>query len=176
MIERRYAEFRADGGAVTGVVMPYGVASTIGRFTETFLAGAFNPLGDEIRANLQHVRSRPLARNVQGGGLVLQDSEIELRAALELPGTETGREARELIERRVLTGFSAEFNVKPGGESWRGTDRTIRAATLHAISPWWTHRRTSAHKSIWNGAGANTAASLPNCGKTPRAGYRRCGA
>ena len=135
--ERRFFEFRAEGGdtgVITGVAVPYGVPSTIGRFTETFKAGAFAPIGNEIRVNLQHERGRALARNVEGGGLVLVDSDIELRASLTLPDTVTGQEARALIERRVLTGFSAEFNVKPGGDTWRGMDRTVTAATLHGIS------------------------------------------
>ena len=51
-LERRFFEFRAEGGdtgVITGVAVPYGVPSTIGRFTETFMPGAFAPLGNEIR-------------------------------------------------------------------------------------------------------------------------------
>ena len=81
--------------------------------------------------NVQHERSRPLARNVENGGLALTDSDVELRARLTLPDTMTGQEARALIERRVLTGFSVEFVATK--ETWQGTERTIREATLHGI-------------------------------------------
>ena len=110
-MERRYFEIRAgDSGEIFGVVMPYNTPAKIGRFSERFTPGAFSPLGDEIRVNVQHERSRPLARNVENGGLVLDDSKIELRARLTLPDTMTGHEARDTnIQRRVLTGFSVEF-------------------------------------------------------------------
>ena len=131
-MERRFVEIRADdAGRITGVVMPYNTPAKIGRFEEVFLPGAFKPLGDNIRANLQHERSRPLARNIENGGLELSDSEVDLRAALTLPDTMTGQEARELISRRVLTGFSVEFTAIK--ETWQGVQRTIREATLHGI-------------------------------------------
>ena len=141
-MERRYFEIRAgDDGAVTGIVMPYNTPAKIGRFTEKFTPGAFNPLGDNIRVNVQHERGRPLARNVPGGGLTLSDSDSELRGTVTLPDTVTGQEARALIDRRVLTGFSVEFVATK--ESWQGTERTIREAKLHGIGL----VDTPAHKS-----------------------------
>ncbi|MCY3671328.1 MAG: HK97 family phage prohead protease, partial [Alphaproteobacteria bacterium] len=130
-LERRFASFRADGGVVTGVVVPYGQPSEIGAFRETILAGAFGAIG-EIRANVQHDRGRSFAINREGGGLALTDGTEALRARVELPEHGEGPAIRELVERGVLAGFSVEMHVK--SDSWEGRNRTVERAVLSGLS------------------------------------------
>ena len=134
-VERRFIECRADAsGVVTGIAVHYGRQSRIGRFSEAILAGAFGDLTDDIRCNLMHERSRPLARNVEGGGLSFDDNSERLSVVLELPEHGEGRSARELLQRRVLSGFSVEMIVPPGGDVWVGQNRTIRKAKLVGLA------------------------------------------
>ncbi len=130
-VERRAFEFRAseDGGTVEGVVIPYGQTAKIaGEFSERFMPGSV-AYGDVI-ANRQHDRQRPLART--GGGLTLTDSATELRARIELPDTQDGRDVRELVRLGVLRGLSAEFRTVK--DAWQGSERTIHEARLMGLA------------------------------------------
>ena len=129
--ERRACELRAseDGKAIDGVVIPYGQNAIIREeFTERFLPGSIT-FGDVI-ANVQHIRSKPLART--GGGLTLTDSATELRAKIELPDTVDGRDVRELVRLGVLRGLSAEFRTVR--DQWQGSERTIHEAQLVGLA------------------------------------------
>lgn len=128
-MEYRFVEFRAENDAITGVVLPYGRATRIGDFTEEFRSGAFGKIEDVI-LNLQHQRAKPVART--GAGLVLDDKPTELRAAVTLPDTTYGREARELVEGNILRGFSIEFRAQD--DEWHGTHRIVKAARLFGIA------------------------------------------
>ena len=130
-IEHRFAAFRAEGGVVTGVVVPYGAPSEIGTFRETILPGAFGAIG-EIRANVLHDRNRLFAVNRDGGGLVLADGADALRARVDLPEHGEGPAIRELVERGVLAGFSVEMAVKR--DAWAGRDRTIESARMLGLA------------------------------------------
>ena len=130
-LERRFAAFRADGGTVSGVAVPYGVPSEIGTFRETVLAGAFGTLG-EVRVNVQHDRGRSIAVNRQGGGLELADAADALRARVELPEQGEGPAIRELVERGVLAGFSIEMKVTQ--DRWEGRARTVERARLVGLA------------------------------------------
>ena len=120
-IERRAFEFRAsESGAVEGVLIPYGTASRIGGvFDEIFEPGSVR--FDRPIVNVQHDRSRPLAR--LGHGLILTDSSESLRARIELPDTVDGRDVRTLIQTGVLSGLSAEFRAVR--EEWPAPDRRV---------------------------------------------------
>lgn len=98
-LEYRFAEFRADADGIAGVVLPYGRQAKIGNFTEEFRAGAFGRLDDMV-LNLQHQRAKPVAQT--GAGLDLNGEPAELRAAIKLPDTVYGREARELVDAGIL--------------------------------------------------------------------------
>ena len=131
-VEYRHCEIRAgaDVGTVEGILIAYGIYAELGRFKETFTAGCFGALG-EVRANIQHVRSRLLAVNKPGGGMTLTDGPDALRVRIELPDTSEGRDTSVLIERGVLTGLSAEFAAKR--ERWSGRNRTILSAELRGL-------------------------------------------
>ena len=131
-LEHRFAALEvraADGGQITGIVMPYGREANIaGVFRESVDAGAFGGLGDVI-LNLMHDRREPLART-DGGGLDLEDGAEALRPRADIP--EYRGDVRDQVKRRILRGFSVEMEVK--AEDWPSPDkRIIRAATLWGI-------------------------------------------
>ena len=128
--ERRAFEFRTSAtGGINGIVIPYLQVAQVGNFKEVFLPGAIT--FDDVIANVQHDRSRPLART-GGGGLTLIDSATELRAQIVLPTTSVADDVRELIKRKVLRGLSAEFRVIE--DEWQGSERTIRQAYLNGLA------------------------------------------
>lgn len=128
-MEYRFAEFRADTDGIGGVVMRYGDRGTIGNFTEEFRAGVFGDPGDVI-LNVQHQRAKPVART--GAGLELSDTASELRAMVRFPDTAFGREARELVDAKILRGFSVEFRALE--DEWQGNHRIVKRATLYGIA------------------------------------------
>ena len=139
LVEHRFTaglEWReVDGGVVVeGIAMPYQSEASIGgRFSERFVPGAFGDLAkSDVLVNMQHNRSRPLARS-GGGGLVLQDGEDALRARVSLAPTQDGRDAGELLKLGILRGFSVEFSVPEGGERWDGSVREVVKASLRGI-------------------------------------------
>ena len=129
-VERRFVEFRAEGDTLSGTVIRYGDTATFGRWREQFQAGSIRPR--DVVVNLHHDRAQPVAR--EGAGLQLTDGPDELRATVTLPDTRLAREARELVDAGILRGFSMEFRVRDGGESWEGNQRTIRAADLVGLA------------------------------------------
>ena len=131
-VERRFAAFRAEGGTVAGVAVPYGAASQIGTFRETILAGAFGTI-PEIRVNVQHDRGRSIAVNRAGGGPRAEPTSADaLRARVELPEHGEGPAIRELVERGVLGGFSVEMRVTK--DRWEGRARTVERAKLVGLA------------------------------------------
>ena len=104
-------ELRADAdgvGTVEGVVVRYGDVSPA--FNESIDAGAFGDLKSaDVIVNHQHVREQPLART--GSGLTLTDSDADLRASIELPDTQLGRDVATLVRSGVLQGLSTEFYI-----------------------------------------------------------------
>lgn len=137
-IEQRFIEFRtvkvggSDGPiAISGTVIPYGRMAVIGgKFREEFRAGAFTAGLDDAILNLMHDRAKPVARI--GSGLKLTDTDNELRADIEFPDTVYGREAAQLVETRMLRGFSVGFRAIK--QDWQGPKRLITEAHLDHIA------------------------------------------
>ena len=123
--ERRFHEFRADGDTVAGPLMVYGDEARFGDWRERFEPGSIK-VGNDVIANLQHDRAKPVARS--GAGLDLQDDPAALRATIRFPDTAYAREARELVNANILRGFSVEFRAV--NEEWDGKTRIIREAQL----------------------------------------------
>ena len=126
--ERRFVEFRLeDGGALRGVAIRYGDVARFGDFSERFEPGSL--AYDDVIVNLMHRREAPVART--GAGLELRNTDRELEARITLPDTSYAREARELIDARILRGLSVEF--LPSQERWEGKERVIERAKLVGI-------------------------------------------
>ncbi len=122
--ERRFYEFRAEGDTLSGPLMVYGDEARFGDWRERFEPGSLR--FDDVICNLQHDRTRPVVRS--GAGLALQDEPSALRATIRLPNTSYAREARELVDAKILRGFSVEFRAR--NETWEGKTRIIREADL----------------------------------------------
>ena len=128
-VEFRDAPDRLSPGIVSGRLVTFGeVADIGGLFRERIERGGLTP-ESRVVANVQHVRSRPLAAT--GGGLTLDVTETGIDASIRLPDTTDGRDAATLVREGVLTGLSVEMAVED--DTWLGKDRTIRAATFDRI-------------------------------------------
>lgn len=126
--ERRFTEFRVEGdGVIVGTAIRYGDVATMGSFSERFEPGALR--FSDVIVNLMHRREAPVART--GAGLELSDGSAALEARISLPDTSYAREARELIEARILRGMSIEFRADQ--ERWEDRVRVIERASLTAI-------------------------------------------
>lgn len=128
--EVRFAAFRFDAerGLIEGIAVRYGDRASIGPMTEEFRAGAVR--ADDVILNLQHDRRRPVARS--GAGLVLTDGPDALRVSVTLPDTSYAREARELVQARILRGFSVEFRAE--SDRWEGDHRIVERAHLTGLA------------------------------------------
>ena len=129
VLERRYAELRADGRRLSGVAIRYGDTATLPWGEERIAAAAFAPIGDVI-LNASHDRSSPLART-GGGGLELVDTAESLTIRAELPATRAADDVLELVRRGVMRGLSVEFRAV--AERMEGGARVIERARLSGI-------------------------------------------
>lgn len=130
-MEYRFLECRADGRAITGAALNYGDIAKLPFGRETFDPGAFGDVAAlDVIANVQHERTRPIART-GGGGLVLTDSPEKLAIRADLPKTRDADDALELVRTGVLRGWSVEFN--PLRRSQEGDLRRIHRADLSGL-------------------------------------------
>ena len=126
--ETRYSDgLEADGGKLTGVVMRYG---SHGDKNERFAPGVFGASIGDVMLNVQHDRSKPLART-GGSGLELKDSPAALTMTATLPKTREARDTVALVKSGVLRGLSVEFRALK--ERRVGGVRVIERAELLAV-------------------------------------------
>ena len=112
--ERRFAtlEFQETDqgpGVLRGLAVPYERETVLyPGYREKFAAGSLaDQVNAPICANIQHQRSRPLARNLQK--LALTENAEGLTAEITLPDTGDGRDCAVLVRQGVLRGLSVEF-------------------------------------------------------------------
>ena len=131
-LERRFVELRHEGRTLSGVAVHYGSEARILDFRERFVPGAFGDLsGADVLLNVQHQRTRPIART-GAGGLELRDSADRLEIEATLPSTRDADDVLALVEARVLRGLSLEFRASK--ETWSGSLRTIESARLYGVA------------------------------------------
>ena len=130
-IETRFSEIRAeDGNRLTGTVLRWNDIGIIAGQAERFSHGAFGDVAAlDVILNVQHERTRPIARS--GGGLSLQDGPESLRMAAELPQTRDAADTLELVRSGVLRGLSVEFRAIR--ESFVDGVRVIHEALLTGL-------------------------------------------
>ncbi len=133
-VERRFFEMRWDGERkLSGTALQYGdVAKLPWNEKERFEPGAFGALGNaDVILNVQHDRTRPIART-GGGGLTLRDDPQELAVSAELPNTRDADDALENVKQKILRGLSVEFIPKVTERD--GDVLVIKKAELRAIA------------------------------------------
>jgi Escherichia/Staphylococcus phage prohead protease len=99
-------ELREDGRTLVGTVMPYNTEARVGRYTESFLPGAFagaDPTQVPLLAVHDH-DSLPIGR-----ALSLTDGPTGLDAELRVSKTALGDEVLELVRDGAATGLSVGF-------------------------------------------------------------------
>ena len=131
--EYRFCEVRREGRILSGQGIVYGDVARVGARAERFLPGALGADvgGLDVLLNVQHIRSKMLART-GGGGLTLTDTATALEVRAELPETRESSDALELVEAKILRGFSLEFVALQ--ERMEGPTRVIVSARLAGLA------------------------------------------
>lgn len=122
--ETRSCEIRLAGNTLRGTVLNYNELTYVDGRAESFMPGAFTPLG-RVPLNLQHDTATEI---LPSGAFELIDSQerLEIRAELK-PSSAFLR----LVQRGALNGFSVEFFAQ--SEKRNGSTRVIEKAKLDAI-------------------------------------------
>jgi HK97 family phage prohead protease len=111
----------------------------LGGFTETIKPGAFRAslkARNDIKLLWNHDTGAVMG-STRAGTLTLTEDERGLRVSATLPDTTYGRDARELVRRGDVTGFSFGFSMPArGGDEWSadGTERVLKSVRLHEVS------------------------------------------
>jgi uncharacterized protein len=114
-------------------------SENLGGFTETIAPGAFSrslKSRNDIKLLWNHDTSAVMG-STRAGTLTLTEDARGLRVSAELPNTTYGRDAKELIKRGDVSGFSFGFSIPgKGGDDWNaeGTERTLKSVRLHEVS------------------------------------------
>lgn len=145
-LETREFEFdlelreEGDGRTLVGYAALFNSRSeNLGGFTEIIQPGAFSrslKSRNDVKLLWNHDTSAVLG-STRAGTLRLTEDDKGLRVEAELPNTSHGNDARELIRRKDVSGFSFGFSMPgKGGDSWNaeGTERTLKSVRLHEVS------------------------------------------
>ena len=114
-------------------------SENLGGFTETINPGAFRAslkARNDIKLLWNHETGAVMG-STRAGTLTLTEDERGLRVSATLPDTTYGRDARELVRRGDVTGFSFGFSMPArGGDEWSadGTERILKSVRLHEVS------------------------------------------
>lgn len=127
-----------DGMHLTGYAARFNEASEPLPFREYIAPGAFKrslQSRNDVKLLWNHDSSTVLG-STRAGTLKLTEDNQGLRVSAILPDTQAGRDAKVLINRGDVTGFSFGFTVPQGGDSWNedGTERTLNAVRLMEVS------------------------------------------
>jgi uncharacterized protein len=128
----------SDGMTLTGYAARFNEPSEPLPFIERIAPGAFKRslrAKNDIKLLWNHSSSDVLG-STRAGTLRLAEDEMGLRVEADLPDTQAGRDAKVLIQRGDVTGFSFGFTVPPNGDSWNsdGTERTLKSVRLLEVS------------------------------------------
>ena len=127
-----------DGMHLTGYAARFNEASEPLPFREYIAPGAFKrslQSRNDVKLLWNHESSIVLG-STRAGTLRLTEDSQGLKVSAVLPDTQAGRDAKVLINRGDVTGFSFGFTVPAGGDSWNedGTERTLNAVRLMEVS------------------------------------------
>src|SRR6056297_337557 len=107
-------------------------------FREKIAPGAFQrslKSRNDVKLLWNHDSSTVLG-STRSGTLRLYEDAQGLRVEADLPDTQAGRDAKTLIQRGDVTGFSFGFTVPRGGDMWNedGSERTLTSVRLFEVS------------------------------------------
>jgi HK97 family phage prohead protease len=127
-----------DGMTLTGYAARFNQPSEPMGFVERIAPGAFKrslSSRNDIKLLWNHDSSMVLG-STRAGTLRLYEDDMGLRVEAMLPDTTAGRDAKVLIQRGDVTGFSFGFTVPPQGDTWNtdGTERTLNSVRLLEVS------------------------------------------
>jgi HK97 family phage prohead protease len=114
-------------------------SENLGGFTEQIAPGAFTrslKSRNDIKLLWNHDTGAVMG-STRAGTLTLSEDERGLKVEANLPNTTHGRDAKELIKRGDVSGFSFGFTIPGrGGDEWNGegTERTLKSVRLHEVS------------------------------------------
>jgi len=137
-LEVRAAE-SGDGMTLTGYAALFNSWSEdLGGFREQIAPGAFKrslKARNDIKMLWNHETGEVLG-STRSGTLRLTEDERGLRVEASLPDTQRGRDAKILIERGDVSGFSFGFSVAERGDTWNseGNERTLKSVRLFEVS------------------------------------------
>ena len=132
LTERRYSALTAGAGReLSGTAITYGEIASLPWGRERFEPGAWGDSLADVRLDVQHERSRIIART-GGGGLELSDGPDALRIRAVPEQTREAADALALVKRGVLRGLSVEF-LATETRMERGV-RVVERAELAAVS------------------------------------------
>jgi|TARA_R110000764_G_scaffold78908_1_gene157342 hypothetical protein len=128
----------ADGMHLTGYAARFNEPSEPLPFIERIAPGAFKrslKSRNDVKLLWNHDTSTVLGSS-RAGTLTLSEDDKGLRVSAILPDTQAGRDARVLIQRKDVTGFSFGFTVPRGGDTWNedGSERTLNSIRLLEVS------------------------------------------
>ena len=128
----------SDGMTLTGYAARFNEPSEPLPFIERIAPGAFKRslrAKNDIKLLWNHSSSDVLG-STRAGTLRLMEDELGLRVEADLPDTQAGRDAKVLIQRGDVTGFSFGFTVPANGDTWNadGTERTLKSVRLLEVS------------------------------------------
>jgi HK97 family phage prohead protease len=128
----------SDGMTLTGYAARFNEPSEPLPFVERIAPGAFKrslSSRNDIKLLWNHSSSDVLG-STRSGTLRLYEDDKGLRVEADLPDTQAGRDAKVLIQRGDVTGFSFGFTVPANGDSWNaeGTERTLKSVRLLEVS------------------------------------------
>jgi HK97 family phage prohead protease len=114
-------------------------SENLGGFTETIQRGAFRQSlksRNNIMFYYNHDSNQVLA-STRAGTLRLEEDERGLKVSASIAPTSYGRDAKILVERGDVTGFSFGFSMPArGGDEWNaeGTERILKSVRLFEVS------------------------------------------
>jgi HK97 family phage prohead protease len=128
----------SNGMMLSGYAAVFNSASEPLPFIERIAPGAFKrslSSRNDIKLLWNHDSSSVLG-STRAGTLRLYEDEKGLRVEADLPSTTAGLDAKILIQRGDVTGFSFGFTVPANGDRWNadGTERTLTSVRLLEVS------------------------------------------
>lgn len=113
-------------------------SENLGGFREQIAPGAFKrslKSRNDVKLLWNHETGEVLG-STRAGTLRLTEDERGLKVEANLPNTQRGRDAKVLIDRGDVSGFSFGFSVAEKGDTWNsdGNERTLKSVRLFEVS------------------------------------------